>query len=214
MEETIELGKRGGKTSKEIYAFLNKHAARTDEQKVVAEYRQKFDARVFNFGLDVVTGGGATTEHLKHAMKPPASLDDIQWIARILGTFGETFSAQRLAKYHALAMGELTKDSLPHKSSCPPQPRVEAFVTEKADGTEVETTHCLECGAAKDRIMIPPEIVPFLDAFRAPDSDMSDMMAIDALEQWMDRESIPESERPQLRQRTEAFLKAIQEDAP
>lgn len=106
-EESMELGQEAAKIAKAIYAFLDKHAARTDEPKVVAEYRRKFDAKVLNLCLDIIAGGGATTEHLKNAMKPPATVDDIQWVARVLSIAGEGFNPNRLARYRAMAMKEL-----------------------------------------------------------------------------------------------------------
>jgi hypothetical protein len=211
IEETAQLAEQFTKTSKAIYAFLNRHAARTDEAKVVAEYRQKFDAKVTNLCFDLIEVGLATTDGLKNALKPPSSLDDIQWIARILATTGHGYSAERLEKYRALALGELTKAKLPHKFSCPPHPRVEALVTARPDAIEVDTTRCLECGAESHLILCPPELHPFFDKYVSSDSDET---VFAALENWMEQASIPESKRDQLRERTEAYLKAVLEDAP
>jgi hypothetical protein len=107
IEEVGELGERCTRTSKAIYAFLNKEAMRTDEPKLVAEYRQKFDARVVNLCLDLTVSGLSDNEKMKNAMNPPASVEDIQWIARVLAIAGEGYSAKRLAKYQAQAMKEL-----------------------------------------------------------------------------------------------------------
>jgi hypothetical protein len=97
LEEAGELAEQFSKTSKAIYAFLNEQVG-VDEQKVVAEYRQKFDAKVLNICLELITAGLSTTERLKNALKPPASVDDIQWVARMLAISGEGYSAERLTK--------------------------------------------------------------------------------------------------------------------
>jgi hypothetical protein len=210
LEEAGELGARCATTAKAMYTFLNKNATRTDEPKVVAEYLRKFDARVMGLYTDLITAGLSNPAGLEIGMKPVTSVQDIANLARALTTNGESFSVERLTRNRDLAMGALTKEKLPHKSSCPPRPRVETFMAERSDGIEVETTRCMECGATADRIDIPVELRPFLDDWRTLHSDM----AWDAaLEQWMDQRRIPESKRGELRERTEAFLKAIMEDA-
>lgn len=114
IEEAIELGKRCAKVSKAIYAFLNREAGRSDEPKVVAEYRQKFDARVHNLCLDLLAGGLSDIERLKNVERPAASVDDIQWIARGLSSYGDGYSAERLAKYQAQATKELSARGTDH----------------------------------------------------------------------------------------------------
>jgi hypothetical protein len=89
--DVIRLAKQFTKTSKAIYAFLNKQAMRPDEPKVVAEYRQKFDAKVWNLCLNLIAVGLSDTERLKGAMTPPRSVDDIQWVARTLAVTGEGY---------------------------------------------------------------------------------------------------------------------------
>jgi hypothetical protein len=110
IKETSQLAAQFTKTSKAIYAFLDKHAMREDEPKVVAEYRRKFDAKVMSLCLNLTSAGLSDTEHLKNAMKPPTSVDDIQWIARILSAAGENYSGERLAKYQAQAIKDLDLD--------------------------------------------------------------------------------------------------------
>jgi hypothetical protein len=89
--DVLRLAGQFTKTSKAIYGFLNKQAMRSDEPKVLAEYRQKFDATVSNLCLDLITAGLSDTEHMKYAMTPPGSLIEIQWIARFLAITGEGF---------------------------------------------------------------------------------------------------------------------------
>jgi hypothetical protein len=107
VEDAGELAAECAKTSKAIYSFLNKQADRTDEARVVAEYRQKFDAKVLKLCLDQIAGGLSTGEGLKNAMKPAASVDDIQWIARVLSITADSFDKKNLEKYREQARIEL-----------------------------------------------------------------------------------------------------------
>jgi hypothetical protein len=106
LAEAASLGEQCTDISKEIYAFLNTHATRTDEAKVIAEYREEFDARVHNLCLALITGGLAEVSGLKNVDKPATTLSDIQWIARGLASQGEGYSRSRLAKYQAEAHAE------------------------------------------------------------------------------------------------------------
>jgi len=89
--EILGLAEQFTKTSKAIYAFLNKQAMRSDEPKVLAEYRQRFDARVFNLCLDLISAGLSDNDRLSVAMTPPSSVTEIQWIARVLAVVGQGF---------------------------------------------------------------------------------------------------------------------------
>jgi hypothetical protein len=82
-------------------------------------------------------------------------------------------------------------------------------MTERPDGIEVETTRCLECGATRDRIDIPAELVPFVNEWTTLHREVPVRVA---LERWMDEKRTPESKRNQLREQNEAFLAAIMED--
>jgi hypothetical protein len=104
IEEAAELAEQCTATSKAIYAFLTKAATRTDEANVLAEYRQKFDARVSGLYIDLLSGGFSPPDQLATIV---TSLTDIQWIARILTDRGEGYRAERLEKLSARALKEL-----------------------------------------------------------------------------------------------------------
>ena len=103
LEEAAELGERCASAGKDIYAFLTKHAARTDEANVLAEYRHEFAARVSGLYQDIFAGGMSPPDHLG---APVMSRDDIHWNAHTLTIRGEGYSAERLAKLHARALKE------------------------------------------------------------------------------------------------------------
>jgi hypothetical protein len=108
IEEAAELAARCAATSKGIYAFLNKTANRTDDAKVLAEYRQRFETKVSGLYTDSLAGGMSPPDRLA---VPAASRDDMHWIAHTLGSRGESYSAERLGKLSARAMLELGFDS-------------------------------------------------------------------------------------------------------
>ncbi len=104
IEEAAELGTDCSDTSKGIYAFLAKHVNRTDEANVLAEYRQKFEAKVIGLHLDLLAGGLSTPDRLAI---PAASLDDVHWIAVTLANKGEGYRADRLQKLYSRALKEI-----------------------------------------------------------------------------------------------------------
>jgi hypothetical protein len=179
IEEAAELAERCLGTSRAIYAFLNKTANRSDDAKVLAEYRHKFEIKVSGLYNDLLGGGMSPPDRLAG---PALSRDDIHWIALTLGSRGESYSAERLEKLRRRAMAELGYDS--------------------AD-LEAETEKLGELKKARDELL---ELKPFVNEHPG-----SDHMTLTGLEQWMEREAVPESTRSRMRATLEGLLKEMDE---
>ena len=102
IEEADELAKRCSATSKAIYAFLAKNALRTDEATVLAEYRQKFEAKVSGLYGDLLTGGMVPPDQLA---SPVRSHADIPWVAHILASRSDILQALFERTYQSLSPG-------------------------------------------------------------------------------------------------------------
>jgi hypothetical protein len=104
IEEAAELAKRCAATAEAIYAFLTENAMRTDEAKVLAEFRQRFETTVSGLYVELLAADFRPPDRLAQMV---TSLTDVQQIAASLASRGQGFSAERLEMLSARAMKEI-----------------------------------------------------------------------------------------------------------
>lgn len=163
----LRLAEQFIKTSKAIYSFLNRHAMRSDEPKVLAEYQQKFDAKVMSLCLDLISAGHSDAERLKIAMTPPASVHDIQWVARILAITGENFGPRLRGFVQKAGGGTLVRTRHTNKGQFP---RIESAVDSFGRRPE-ELATAVWIADGREHELTPGDEVIFKVELSDPDGD-------------------------------------------